>query len=64
MIKCRERRVNDEVFCDSCAKVWAVDETKPECNEKDQNKRKIDSMERRNGMYRNMIKVMRDSLSC
>lgn len=63
MIRCKQYRVNDEVFCSSCAKSWGVDEPAPECTEEDQNIRRMNNKTERKRVGREMIKKMKDSLS-
>ena len=64
MNNCKLSQVNDEMFCSNCARVWSVDETKPDCTIDDQRKREINNEEERKRVGREMIKKLKDSMSC
>jgi hypothetical protein len=63
MNNCKLSQVNDEVFCSNCAKVWGVDEPKPDCTIDDQRKRIEDNEEERKRVGREMIKNLKRSMS-
>lgn len=56
MGNCKTYRVNDEMFCSSCARVWDVNSPKPECTIGDQKEYK------RKKVGREMIKKLKEIL--
>jgi len=56
-------QVNDEVFCSSCARVWGVNEPKPECSISDQHRCKSIKEYERVKVGREMIKKLKTIMS-
>lgn len=63
MIRCKPYRVNDEMFCDDCAKSWDVNDLAPECTEEDQQIRRMNNKQERKRVGREVIKKLKRGLS-
>lgn len=63
MIRCKPYRVNDEMFCDGCAKSWDVNDLAPECTEEDQQIRRMNNKQERKRVGREVIKKLKRGLS-
>ena len=63
MMKCKQYRVNDQMFCSSCAKSWDITEDAPECTEEDQNIRRMNNKNERRRVGREVIRKLKQILS-
>lgn len=63
MDNCKTYQVNDEMFCNSCARVWDINEPKPECSISDQRRCKLNNEYERKRVGREMIKKLKTIMS-